>query len=210
MIEKIKLIGFRLLVVLTLFVLCVNIGYAEEEEEDVGPYFYDLDKDLQDIADHLAETAGQTNIEFAEMGVPYINAFAMHPNRIAITTGYIKYSMKYTGDYRFTIGTLSHEIGHLVLGHVGGHGKLNYTEDGVANRNQERAADYFGIELMWKAGYDCAYDAQDWSVQISRNPERAQVQGNTHPAMQERLDSSRKLCESLKAGNGVPTDMYFE
>ncbi|CAB4212350.1 Peptidase M48 [uncultured Caudovirales phage] len=200
----VRLFIFKTLFCVSAIFLIVNTALADE----APPQFYDLPPSVQTIANKLAATAGRLDIEFAEMNVPYSNAFSFEYDgyKVAITTGYLLYSIHETGDYRFAIGTLAHEIGHIVLGHT----KQGYSNNEKANRNDERAADYYGIELMWKAGYDCAYDVQDWAALVREHPMDSTRESSTHPASQERLDSSIKMCNSLKAGNGVPTDMYFE
>jgi len=173
-----------------------------------SPEYVDLPPQVEAIAQHLREAAGfpPGSVEFAEFTVPYINAFAFGGDKIAITSGYLAYSLKHTGNYSFTIGTIAHELGHLAH-------KDNYKDlsNEVDARNAEREADYYGIELMYKAGYDCDINSQDWAtlVLIQGLP-GSELASSDHPSSRERVTSAVKMCTALKKTGKRPSDMYLE
>ena len=214
--HTIKEICFRLLLVITLFcILTVAMNEAGlrelrlMREGELRNDFVDLPKDVQVIADHLSQVAGGValDIEYAMLMTNNINAMAWSGQKVALTSGLLAYSIKNTGGNYFTIFSLAHEIGHVVYGDPGSSSGRSASEQ----RNIERRADYYGMELMHKAGYDCKYAAEDWEALLNMNPGSALADPESeHPGNLERMTNAQVICSSLKKTNKMPTDLYFE
>jgi len=84
------------------------------------------------------------------------------------------------------VAVLGHELAHIVLGH-----------DRSAP-NAEGEADYFGLYLAARAGYDPAAGAQVWR-RIARTQPWALIGSETHPSAPQRALAATRATQEIQA-----------
>lgn len=198
-----KTIGFKLLLIVALFTVIVNIAHAEEDTyKNVKPPL-----DAQEIFDNLQFAAGgaSQHIKFSVNTNPILNAYMDSNNNLVVFLGALNFSLRDRNDKDMLAGIIGHEIGHKMLGHVGLFSNCN--KDPAHSRDCEREADKYGIELMWRAGYDCDGDARFYSEVIKTWGGDDSGPYSSHPSDKERLNWSTRACKALKTtGQGIPVD----
>lgn len=169
-----------------------------------------LDPVAAEISSTLRMAAGPDvwNVEVAEYATNGINGFTSYrDNLVFITTGLMKFSALTGNKYDFVKVVMAHEFGHVKYKHIGGNKPIE------AERNQERQADYYATELLYKSGYGC-------DIQVTYNLINLKLGGDsealmpidkmTHPYRKERLKSAIKNCDNLKKTGKLPEDLYYE
>ena len=96
----------------------------------------------------------------------------------------------------FVIG---HEMVHLTRNHLGMIGKY-----GVNQRNIEAEADYIGLYVMARSGYDIAHAPKFWRRMAANFP-RMQSSARTHPATSYRYLAMRNAVAEIngKVASGL-------
>ncbi|MCX5875750.1 MAG: M48 family metalloprotease [Deltaproteobacteria bacterium] len=159
-----------------------------------------------------------------------INAFA-DGKKIFVTSG----MMRFINDDRELALVLSHELAHNIMGHINkkkGNSALGTMVDiwaavnGVNTGGQfgkvganaysqdfEMEADYVGLYIMAKAGYDVSGVANFWRRMAASNPNSIKQQGYfaSHPSSPERFVAIEKAAEEIKekiaAGKSLDPEM---
>lgn len=174
------------------------------EDIDTRLIGFSLDSYATKSVNDLLTAAGNTTIKVYEAAVNTINGAAFDNDIILISSGVFKWSLWKTGNYSLAEAMLAHEIGHRIFKHKA-------AISSVANRNKERAADYYGALLLYKSGKGC-------QLQVNLSLEMLKLRDNifdmyysdTHPDAMERLGSAIKNCKSLTETGKLPADLYFE
>lgn len=201
-------IAFKLLFVVTLFSLIVNIAHGHTNEKDNNTEnqqeepLMKAPKDIQAMFEKLVKVAGPkaNTINLWVDKTAVLNAYMDSGNNLVLFTGLLNFSIRDRNDYDMLAGVMAHEIGHNIYNHA----KIPFlcSINNAASRNCERAADWYGIQLMHNAGYDCEGDARFYSALI-KTFGGATGEG-THPSDAERMNFSKKACSQLKKDGTMP------
>ncbi len=194
-------VSFKLLFIAALFVVLVNSQkvFAKGKIDFLEPSAKEWE-----VFNRLTKVAGLSNMDLAiENDDNDINAAAWTKHRVSVTSGTIKKSLYFHGDYRLMIAILAHELAHTK------DVDMSTDKSGPKARNDERWADYYAIKILHKGGYGC--ELQETLIRSMRNGERMTTKpGSSHPSDTERLNSSIKNCESLKKTGHLPDNLYLE
>ncbi len=136
---------------------------------------------------------------FRVLDTPDANAFTLPGRRIYVTRGMLALA----DDEAELAAILGHEIGHALAGDAGAR------RSDRARRASEFAADRVGMDLMIRAGYDPAAEADFLETLLAahgldarlRGASPAEAAGGDHPALAERLSVAR--AKLVGAGQGA-------
>ena len=211
-IDKLKLAGFRLLLTATMFCVMVNIVYAHPENR-----LTDVDEgknvqappEVQEMFDRLVDAAPYSAkaLSLYVNTTPILNAYANGAAQVVIYTGELNFALRDNNDPEQLVSVIAHEISHWTRLHVTLR-SLSCNSSLEASRNCEREADYYGVYLMFKAGYDCDGARRAWHAYNNRFG-AGSGQGS-HPGSYERELQTTKVCNYLKTTGTMPPDLYYE
>lgn len=216
MIEKIKLIGFKLLLVAALFSITVNIAYAEDNTKDDPPVekvqvpvTLHAPQDIQDIFTMLQFTAGKSanKIQLWLYTSNVVNAHMDDSANLVIYAGILNFIMRDRNDKDMLAGIMAHEIGHWTLGHV--RDSSTCFDTALNTRNCEREADIYSVKLMTDAGYDCHHASKFFTDIIKTWGSINLKNESTHPSDRERETYIEKACTIYKE-TGISMDVPYE
>jgi PDZ domain/Peptidase family M48 len=88
---------------------------------------------------------------------------------------------------------IAHEMVHVVRNHLSMIGRY-----GVQQKDVEAEADYIGLYIMARSGYDIAYAPRFWRRMAANFP-RMQASARTHPATSYRFVAMRKAVAEINA-----------
>lgn len=193
MIYKLKLIGFRLLLIAALFSVMINIAYGAEEDDGVKYKILKAPPDVQMIFDKLLSVSrvpGEVTLYVSTS--PVVNAYTTPSAEVVVFQGTLNMVMRDNNSADQLAAIMAHEISHYAFKHVGIKG-LYCQSSKAANRNCEREADSEGIKLMSDAGFNCEGAAGFWRDSLSRWGD-SYTPNSSHPSDTERLANAKRSC----------------
>jgi predicted Zn-dependent protease len=208
MLDNLKLIGFRLLLIAAMFSVIVNIAYAAEAEEEQEYKFLKPPKEAQEVFDRIQKISGGSSgqINFRVHTAPIVNAYMDQDNNLVIFLGTLNFMIRDRDDKNMLANLIGHEVGHKMWGHVAP-ASICFSS-AVNSRDCEREADQYGIWAAHRAGYDCSSASKFYKDMIETFGEsRYTDPESSHPSNYERMEWTKKACEVLKeTGKLIPVN----
>jgi len=207
-------------------------NYAPARQQQGGDYVTDpeLGAYVSEVGQRLARESPRPGLpyEFVVLNSSVPNAWALPGGKIAVNRGLL---LALQNEAQLA-AVLGHEIIHAAARHgaqqmergvlaqtavagvaAAGGGELGGLANQAAGltmmsygRDAERESDFYGMEIMNKAGYDprAAVQLQEIFVELQDGRQTDWVQGLflSHPPSQERVENNKRQAQKLLAGGG--------